>query len=126
MEMHSSDATAEEIRQFEYELNKEDYIQYYRQQGWKKSGLKRFLINGLVHASDPVDSLELIKNDSKLKLTKDEWEYARKTAFECLKERMIEKYAVTKEELESDEMKEYFESIGFADFVKNKHESTGN
>lgn len=125
MEMYSSDAAAEEIRQFEYELDKEGFIDYYRQQRWEKSGLKRFLINSLLHMSDPVERLELIKNDYKLKLTKDEWEYARKTAFECLKEHMIKEYAVTKEELESDEMKDYFETIGFADFVKNKHESTG-
>lgn len=41
-----------------------------------------------LYTSDPVGSLEYIKNDSKLKLTKDEWEYARETAFNYLKERL--------------------------------------
>ena len=120
MTMFSKDVTDEEYGEFMYQLEKEDLIEYYRQQGWEKSGLKRFLINGLVHSSSPVISLELIKNDSELKLTEDEWEYARKIAFERLKKQMIEEYAVTEDEMDSDDVKEYFETMGFSDFVKNK------
>ena len=94
MIMFSKDVTDEEYGEFMYQLEKEDLIEYYRQQGWEKSGLKRFLINGLVHSSSPVISLELIKNDSELKLTEDE--------------------------MDSDDVKEYFETMGFSDFVKNK------
>ena len=79
--MFSSDATVEEISQFEYELDKKGLMDYYHQLGGKKSGLKNFLIDGLISSSNPVDSLELIKSDSKLKLTNAEWEYARKIAF---------------------------------------------
>ena len=88
--MFSSDATVEEISQFEYELDKKGLMDYYHQLGGKKSGLKNFLIDGLISSSNPVDSLELIKSDSKLKLTNAEWEYARKIAFERLKKLMIE------------------------------------
>lgn len=115
--MMSCDATDEEYRKFMYELNKKDLMEYYRQQGWEKSGLKRFLINGLVHSSNPVGYLELIKKDSKLKLTEDEWEYARKTAFERIRERMKEEYAATEEELNSADVKEYFKALGFADVL---------
>lgn len=121
--MFSSDATAEEIRQFdqlEYELDKKGLMDYYHQLGGKKSGLKKFLIEGLISSSSPDISLELIKNDSELKLTEDEWEYARKIAFERLKKQMIEEYAVTEDEMDSDDVKEYFETMGFSDFVKNK------
>ena len=38
-----------------------------------------------LYTSDPVGSLEYIKNDSKLKLKEDEWEYARKIAFKFVK-----------------------------------------
>lgn len=117
MQMFSSDVTDEEYREFKYKLDKEDLMEYYRQQGWEKSGLKRFLINGLVHSSNPVGSLELIEKDSKLKLTEDELEYARKMAFECLKQSMIEEYAGAEDELNSEDVKEYFKSLGFADFV---------
>lgn len=41
-----------------------------------------------LYTSDPVGSLEYIKNDSKLKLKEDEWEYVRETAFNYLKERL--------------------------------------
>ena len=116
--MFSSDATVEEISQFEYELDKKGLMDYYHQLGGKKSGLKNFLIDGLISSSNPVDSLELIKSDSKLKLTNAEWEYARKIAFERLKKLMIEEYAATVEEMNSDETKEYFKSLGFADFLK--------
>lgn len=122
--MFSKDVTAEEYRKFIYELDKEGSIAYYRQQGWEESGLKRYLINSLLHLSDPIETLKLIKNDSELKLTDDEWEYARRTAFECIKEYFVERYAATEEELESDEMKEHFESMGFSDFVKKKCENT--
>lgn len=115
--MFSKDVTTEEYCEYMYELDKEDFISYYHQQGWEKRGLRRFLINGLLHLSDPVERLKLIKKDSELKLTEDEWEYARKIAFKRLRENMIEEYAVTEDELESDEMKKYFESIGFTDFV---------
>lgn len=115
--MLSSAVTAEEYREYMYENEKEGLITFYHQQGWEKNGLKRFLINSLLHLFDPIEALKLIENDSELKLTEDEWEYARRTSFECLRECMIEKYAATKEELEGGEMKEYFESIGFSDFV---------
>ena len=115
--MMSRGATDEEYREFMYELNKEDLMEYYRQQGWEKSGLKRFLINGLVHSSNPVGYLELIKKDSKLKLTEDEWEYARKTAFKRIRKRMMEENAATEEDLNSADMKEHFKSLGFVDFV---------
>ena len=92
--MFSSDATVEEISQFEYELDKKGLMDYYHQLGGKKSGLKNFLIDGLISSSNPVDSLELIKSDSKLKLTNAEWEYARKIAFERLKKLMIEELSL--------------------------------
>ncbi len=69
--------------------------------------------------------MEYIKNDSKLKLTKDEWEYARETAFNYLKERLKERGGATDDELDNDEMKEYFKSLGFVDLVENKNESNG-
>lgn len=69
--------------------------------------------------------MEYIKNDSKLKLKEDEWEYARETAFNYLKERLKERGEATDDELNSDEMKEYFKSLGFADLVENKNESNG-
>ena len=116
--MFSSDATVEEISHFEYDLDKKGLMDYYHQLGGKKSGLKNFLIDGLISSSNPVDSLELIKSDSKLKLTNAEWEYARKIAFERLKKLMIEEYAATDEEMNSDETKEYFKSLGFADFLE--------
>lgn len=119
--MFSSDATAEEIRQFdqlEYEGDKKGLMEYYHQLGGKKSGLKKFLIDGLIRPLNPVASLERIKSDSKLKLTNAEWEYARKIAFERLKKLMIEEYAATDEEMNSDETKEYFKSLGFADFLE--------
>lgn len=40
--MFSSDATVEEISQFEYELDKKGLMDYYHQLGGKKSGLKIF------------------------------------------------------------------------------------
>lgn len=67
--------------------------------------------------------MEYIKNDSKLKLKEDE--YARKIAFKFVKENMKERGGATDDELNSDEMKEYFKSLGFADLVENKNESNG-
>lgn len=78
-----------------------------------------------LYTSDPVGSLEYIKNDSKLKLKEDEWEYARKIAFKFVKENMKKRGGATDDELNSDEMKEYFKSLGFADLVENKNESNG-
>lgn len=78
-----------------------------------------------LYTSDPVCSLEYIKNDSKLKLKEDEWEYARKIAFKFIKENMKEWGGATDDELNSDEMKEYFKSLGFVDLVENKNESNG-
>lgn len=69
--------------------------------------------------------MEYIKNDSKLKLKEDEWEYARKIAFKFVKENMKERGGATDDELDSDEMKEYFKSLGFVDLVENKNESNG-
>ncbi len=69
--------------------------------------------------------MEYIKNDSKLKLKEDEWEYARKIAFNYVKENMKEWGGATDDELNSDEMKEYFKSLGFVDLVENKNESNG-
>ena len=71
--------TEKELHRQSYELEKEDLITFYHQQGWEKNGLKRFLINSLLHLFDPIEALKLIENDSELKLTEDEWEYARKT-----------------------------------------------
>ena len=78
-----------------------------------------------LYTSDPGGSLEYIKNDSKLKLKEDEWEYARKIAFKFVKENMKKRGEVTDDELDNDEMKEYFKSLGFADLVENKNESNG-
>lgn len=78
-----------------------------------------------LYTSDPGGSLEYIKNDSKLKLKEDEWEYARETAFKFVKENMKKRGGATDDELNSDEMKEYFKSLGFADLVENKNESNG-
>ena len=64
-----------------------------------------------------VDYLEYMKNDMKLNLTEEEYEYARREAFERLKEEMMKNYFVKKEELESKEMREYFVSKGFADLL---------
>lgn len=69
--------------------------------------------------------MEYIKNDSKLKLKEYEWEYARKIAFKFVNENMKEWGGATDDELDSDEMKEYFKSLGFADLVENKNESNG-
>ena len=126
--MISSDMTKEELEEHlrdEYELEKESLIERYRRRGGKRRGLKKFLIEGLLYTSDPVGSLEYIKNDSKLKLKEDEWEYARKIAFNYVKENMKEWGGATDDELNSDEMKEYFKSLGFADLVENKNESNG-
>lgn len=78
-----------------------------------------------LYTSDPGGSLEYIKNDSKLKLEEDEWEYARETAFKYVKENMKEWGEATDDELDNDEMKEYFKLLGFADLVENKNESNG-
>ena len=126
--MISSDMTKEELEEHlrdEYELEKESLIERYRRRGGKRRGLKNFLIEGLLYTSDPVGSLEYIKNDSKLKLKGEEWEYARKIAFKYVKENMKEWGGATDDELNSDEMKEYFKSLGFADLVENKNESNG-
>ncbi len=126
--MISDDMTKEELEEHlrdEYEIEKESLIERYRRRGGKRRGLKKFLIEGLLYTSDPVGSLEYIKNDSKLKLKEDEWEYARETAFNYLKERLKERGGATDDELNSDEMKEYFKSLGFADLVENKNESNG-
>lgn len=126
--MISSDMTKEELEEHlrdEYELEKESLIERYRRRGGKRRGLKKFLIEGLLYTSDPVGSLEYIKNDSKLKLKEDEWEYARKIAFKYVKENMKEWGGATDDELNSDEMKEYFKSLGFADLVENKNENNG-
>ena len=126
--MISSDMTKEELEEHlrdEYELEKESLIERYRRRGGKRRGLKNFLIEGLLYTSDPVGSLEYIKNDSKLKLKGEEWEYARKIAFKYVKENMKEWGGATDDELNSDEMKEYFKSLGFVDLVENKNESNG-
>lgn len=126
--MISSDMTKEELEEHlrdEYELEKESLIERYRRRGGKRRGLKNFLIEGLLYTSDPVGSLEYIKNDSKLKLKGEEWEYARKISFKYVKENMKEWGGATDDELNSDEMKEYFKSLGFADLVENKNESNG-
>lgn len=78
-----------------------------------------------LYTSDPGGSLEYIKNDSKLKLKEDEWEYARETAFKYVKENMKEWGEATDDELDNDEMKEYFKLLGFVDLVENKNESNG-
>ncbi len=36
---------------------------------------------------------------------------------------MIKEYASSDEDLKSDDIKEYFDSVGFSDFVKNRYES---
>ncbi len=69
--------------------------------------------------------MEYIKHDSKLKLKEDEWEYARETAFKYVKENMKEWGEATDDELDNDEMKEYFKLLGFVDLVENKNESNG-
>ena len=48
-----------------------------------------------------------------------------KSAFKYLKERLKKRGGATDDELNSDEMKEYFKSLGFVDLVENKNESNG-
>ena len=42
-----------------------------------------------------------------------------------LRKNMKERGGATDDELNSDEMKEYFKSLGFVDLVENKNESNG-
>lgn len=58
----------EEHLRDEYELDKEGLIKNYRRRGGKRRGLKKFLIEGLVSSSNPVDSLELIKERFKTEI----------------------------------------------------------
>lgn len=64
-----------------------------------------------------VKYLGYMKNDRKLNLSDEEYQYARRIAFERIKEELMKDYFVKEDELESEEMKEYFTSIGFADLL---------